>query len=73
LPLTLIVLEMVPTAVGVATMLMLESNPEASAPIVQLTTPFACTQLPGVAVAETKVRPMERLSVKVTPVASCGP
>ena len=71
--LTLMVLEFVPTVVGVATMLMLESKAEASAPIVQLTTPFACTQLPGVAVAETNVRPLGRVSVKTTPVASCGP
>ena len=70
MPLTLIVLETVPSAFGVATMLMFDSRAEPSAPIVQLTTPFDCTQLPGVAVEETKVRPLGRVSVKMAPVAS---
>ena len=73
LPVTFIVLVIVPTAVGVTTMLTFESNAEARAPILQLTVPCDCTQLPGVAVAETKLVPFGSVSVKVTPVASCGP
>jgi len=73
LPATFIVLETVPTAVGVTTMLIFDSEVDASAPMLQLMIPCACTQLPGVAVAETKFKSVGRVSVKVTPVASLGP
>ncbi len=73
LAVTLIELVIVPVTVGVATMLTVESKAEGSEPTLQLTIPCDCTQLPCEAVAETKFTLLGRVSVKMTPVASCGP
>lgn len=70
---TLMELVIVPVTAGVTTMLTVESKAEAGEPIVQVTIPCDCTQLPCEALAETKFTLFGRVSVKVTPVASFGP
>src|SRR6516225_6241485 len=54
-PVTSMVLELDPAAVAVTTMLTCESTATGNEPILQLTVPFDCAQLPRLAFAETKV------------------
>ena len=70
LAVTLASLLIVPVAVVVITISMVALAPSAKLPRSQVTTPLAWVQ--G-AVADTKVTPAGRVSVRVTPVASTGP
>ena len=73
LPATQAVLVRGPTAVGVTMMVTLALRPLPRRPMVHVTVPAACTQLPRLEVADTKVTPAGRGSVRVTPVAREGP
>src|SRR5579859_198948 len=70
---TFIELLSVPAAVGVTTIFTVKSRGEASAPTVQVTMLLELAQVPCEEVAETKFTLFGRVSVKITPVASCGP
>jgi len=47
--------------------------PFAIVPSAHVTVPLSCEQVPCVGMAESKVTPPGSASVKLTPVASCGP
>src|ERR1700730_17424357 len=57
----------------VTLMLIVALAPLARLPTVQVTVPAEFVQLPWLDVAETKVTPLGRVSVTVTPVAGLGP
>ena len=74
LPLTVAVLVMVPAVAGAVTVMVnVELAPEARLPTEQVTVPEALVQVPWLEDAETKVTPLGRVSVTVTPVAGDGP
>ena len=73
LPLTVAVLVMVPTEVGLTVIVNVALAPEASEPALQVTVPEALVQVPWVEVAEPKPTPEGRVSVTVAPVAASGP
>src|SRR3989442_1610311 len=74
LPLTVAVLVMVPAVAGaVALMVIVALAPEARLPTEQVTVPEALVQVPWLEDAETKLTPLGRVSLTVTPVAGDGP
>jgi hypothetical protein len=60
-------------AVGVTTMVAVALAPAANVPIVQVTVPPACVQVPAVDIADTKITLAGSVSVSVVPVAGFGP
>src|SRR2546426_893686 len=71
LPVTVAVLEMLPAVAGaVALMVNVELAPLARLPAAQVTVPALLVQP---ALADTKVTPVGRVSVTLTPVAVAGP
>jgi hypothetical protein len=71
---TLAVLVMVPPDVGAVTvMVTVALEPLAIDPKLHVTVPALWLQVPWVAVADTKITPLGRVSVRVTPLAPLGP
>jgi hypothetical protein len=71
---TLALLVMTPPDVGAVTVMVTVADPAlAIAPRLQVTVPALWLQVPWVAVADTNVTPLGRVSVRVTPVAPLGP
>jgi hypothetical protein len=73
LALTVAVFVIVPPAFGTTWIVIVADPPLESEPSVQETVPAENEQLPWLAVAETKVTPLGRVSVTVTFVAVDGP
>jgi hypothetical protein len=67
------VLVIVPATVGVTTSVTVIVPPLAIPPRLQVTVPLTWLQVPWLGVADTKVTPAGRVSVRVTPVALLGP
>jgi hypothetical protein len=71
---TLALLVMTPPDVGAVTVMVTVADPAlAIAPRLQVTVPALWLQVPWVAVADTKITPLGRVSVRVTPLAPLGP